>query len=91
MSHESVVHLEARDRNPTAALIAPLLRLRSDQLPCAGHTGSQRCEQPIGRLHVGGISQAAWNRNSYGPHIRYPLVNIEKTMENHHFSWENSL
>ena len=21
----------------------------------------------------------------------YPLVNIQKTMENHHFSWENSL
>ena len=22
---------------------------------------------------------------------RYPLVNIQKTMENHHFSWENPL
>ena len=21
----------------------------------------------------------------------YPLVNIQKTMENHHFQWENSL
>jgi hypothetical protein len=24
-------------------------------------------------------------------HAEYPLVNIQKTMENHHFEWENSL
>ena len=23
--------------------------------------------------------------------VVYPLVNIQKTMESHHFSWENSL
>jgi hypothetical protein len=23
-------------------------------------------------------------------HLMYPLVNVHKTMENHHVSWENS-
>ena len=23
------------------------------------------------------------------PSVTYPLVNIQKTMEHHHFSWEN--
>ena len=26
-----------------------------------------------------------------GEHDVYPLVNVQKTMEHHHFQWENSL
>jgi hypothetical protein len=39
------------------------------------------------------LSQQIKGQKSEGGRISlaYPLVNIQKTMENHHFEWENSL
>ena len=35
--------------------------------------------------------ETASQRNIHDMHMDYPLVNVYITMENHHFSWVNSL
>ena len=49
-----------------------------------GHVGRARVPPLISMDFVGDVSLTILD---WG----YPLVNIQKTMENHHFSWENSL
>ena len=46
------------------------------------------CEWPAGRPNAG--FSRGW-LESHAKSGRYPLVNIQKTMENHHFQWKNPL
>ena len=56
-----------------------------------------RCgRQPLGHQMTsgGGITHEAWGLTKPGSPTsssKYPLVNIQKTMENHHVQWENPL
>ena len=60
-------------------------------IPCdAGQSHSPRCAGPSWSKILAGqgtmTAMGLWYLWSI-----YPLVNIQKAMENHHFSWENSL
>ena len=57
---------------------------RSKQWESSGMT-------PAGRVEVAAPGGFGGSRTVFGLWMMYPPVNCHITIENHHFSWENSL